>query len=278
MPTRTVKKTAVVASAQAAVDWNKEFRSSTDYFAFVSKAAKKAVDGDGRAAFYVSKILGPCLVMARLYGGKADPEEAFNEAMATQAFNPSWLVDKERKEFRACAGFLKGDAFADLPKRAAGYNSPRYWSDMAYQNNDPIAQTAHAASEIGSPISPNPGSIEIAQSDISHAIASGDPEAIFRAGSIISNGLYVDRIEGYALSLAACDLGYDCSANNTDDIIFANCAAAGTCQAGAVFSDVVTKAIGPDGYAQAYARAQQIEDALTRDDTSALQQFSQLKR
>ena len=92
----------------------------------------------------------------------------------------------------------------------------------------------------------------------------------------MTNGLSVDPIQGYAFSIAACDLGYDCSAGNSDDAFFAHCVALGNCQAGAVFSDVVTQAIGVEGYARAYDRAQQIERALSEGDAPALQQFAQL--
>ena len=61
------------------------------------------------------------------------------------------------------------------------------------------------------------------------------------------------------------------------DLPFGECVAMGTCAPGSVFSDWVTKNIGADGYAQAYARAQQIKDALAQGDTSALQQFAKLK-
>jgi len=121
--------------------------------------------------------------------------------------------------------------------------------DLAYQNNDPIAQTVHAALAVSS-TSPNSDQIQVAQTDINNAIASGDPEALFDAGMMITNGHYIDRVEGFALSLAACDLGYDCTAaNSTDsDLPFGECVAMGTCAPGSVFSDWVTKNIGADGY------------------------------
>jgi hypothetical protein len=262
---------------QRTANWNRELQASNDYFAFVSKAAPKALAGDGRAALLVSKALRQCLLMTRLYGNEVDPEAAFSQALATQAVYSTELAAQKEKEFHECKRFFKDDPFVDLPSRDGGYSSPRFWGDLAYQSNDPIAQTFHAAAAIGSPISPKPGSLEIAQSDLNQAISSGDPEAIFRAGLIISNGLYVDPFQGYAVSLAACDLGFNCSASNTDDILFQNCVAISTCETGAAFSDVVIKAIGSDGYAQAYARAQEIESALARGDTGALEQFAQLK-
>jgi len=280
--TRPTKK--VLPTDRPAVDWNKEFQTSSDYFPLLAKAAKAGLEGDGRAAYYVSRKWLECAADAHQYGSAEHPEEKFNEAMSQLAYAPPELIEKQRRRFHACSGFYKlgdphgNDVFADLPNREGGYRSPKFWMDLAYQNNDPIAQTVHAALAVSS-TSPNSDQIQAAQTDINNAIASGDPEALFDAGMMITNGLYTDRVEGFALSLAACDLGHDCTAANStgDDLPFGECVAMGTCAPGSVFSDWVTKNIGADGYAQAYARAQQIKDALAQGDTSALQQFAKLK-
>jgi hypothetical protein len=279
-------KKVVLAAEHSAVtvDWNKEFQTSTDYFPLIAKAAKAGLDGDGRAAYYVSRKWLECLSFAHQYGSAEHPEEKFNDDMSQFAYAPPELIEKKRKQFQDCAGFYKlndpkgNDVFADLPSREGGYKSVKFWMDLAYQNEDPVAQTVHAAVAVSS-MSPNPEQIQVAQEDLNRAIASGDPEAIFHAGMIITNGLYVDRIEGFALSLAACDLGYDCAAANSNgsDFPFGECVAMGTCPAGSTFPDWVTKNLGAEGYAQAYARAQQIKEALAQGNTSALQQFAQLK-
>ena len=97
--------------------------------------------------------------------------------------------------------------------------------------------------------------------DIDSAVGSGNPDALFQAGTILSNGYGIDALQGFALSIAACDLGYDCSAE-TNPTYFGFCVAAGKCPPGTSFADVVTKSVGADGYATAYERAQQIENAL----------------
>lgn len=260
----------------AHLNWDEEARTSVDHFKFIQSASKAGLAGDGRAAYHVAQMLMPCLLDARLYGNAANPEIEFDVVMATAAITPQ-LTEQKRSELRNCAGFMKGeDVFANLPTREGGYKSYKFWLDLAYRAGDPVAQTEHAALAIGNVVSPNPGSIRIAQMDINNAIASGDPEAIFRVGFFISNGLSVDRIQGYAISLAACDLGYDCSASNAS-LVFGYCVAMSTCPEGTLFSDYVVKDIGPDGYAQAYNRAQQIEQALAENDIHALQQFAHLK-
>jgi hypothetical protein len=274
------------AVARMAVNWDEEFRTSTDYFPLIARAAKAALNGDGRAAYYVSRKWLECQSLVQQYSGTGvQPEGKFNEQMAMFASLPPELIEKKQKQFHDCAGFYKGDdrkgndVFADLPQRDGGYNSVKFWRDLAYQNNDPIAQTEHAALSISSSVSPTPDQIQVAQVDINHAIASGDPAAIYNAGMIITNGLYADRIQGFALSLAACELGYDCTAKTSggSDIPFGECVAMGTCSPGETFTDWVNKHIGAEGYAQAYARAQLIKTALAQGDSNALQKFAQLK-
>ena len=75
--------------------------------------------------------------------------------------------------------------------------------------------------------------------------------------------------------IAACNLGYDCTANN--EFAFGACVAANACQQGEIYTDKIRNAIGDSEYAKAYSRAQQLEDALARNDMGAVQQFVQLK-
>jgi hypothetical protein len=106
---------------------------------------------------------------------------------------------------------------------------------------------------------------------------SRDPAALFQVGRLLSDGnASSDPLQGFALSIAACNMGYDCSTNNSD--IFHGCATQGQCPLGATYADTIKKLVGEEGYAQAYARAQQIQDAMARDDINALHQFGQLKR
>jgi hypothetical protein len=286
-PTQQYEKSPPGVKKQPVIDWNKEFKSSSDYFPLIAKAGKAALNGDGRAAHYVSLRLGDCLLMARMYGSAVDPKATLEQEIAARiGQSPPEFADMERRQLEACAGFYKvndvngNDVFEDLPKREGGYRSKQFWRDLAYQNNDPVAEADHAALSMTNATSPKPDEIKIAQVDVNNAIVSGDPEAIYRAGTFITSGPHSDQIQGFALSLAACDLGYDCTAQNSTntDFPFGACVSMGTCSPGETFSDWVTKNIGADGYAKAYARAQQIKAALAQGDTSALQQFAQLKQ
>jgi hypothetical protein len=259
--------------------WDKQFKTSHDYFQFVAQAAQAAYRGDGRAAYYVSRALQQCSLMKASYGNAPDPETALNAALAA---SPSWVSDAQRNTFRLCQGFFHGDAFKDLPARPDGYAKSTFWMDIAYQDADPIAQSFHAGSTISlgnydSPTEANRAAFDAAQQDINSAVVSGDPATLFEIGSILSNGHAKDPLQGYALSIAACDLGYDCSAESNPQF-FGVCASAGTCSPATTLNDVITNSVGSAGYAEAYARAQQIENAISRQDNAALVGFVQLKR
>jgi hypothetical protein len=187
--------------------------SVRDDFEFVAKSAKKALDGDGKAALEIGDV-----------------------------------------------------------------ESMRFWNDLAYQENNPVAMTQHAAGQSGIITGTADNSkIEIAQSDIDKAAASGDPEALFLVGGLLADGrVGKDPLNGFAVMIAACNLGYDCTTNN--EFAFGACAAANMCAQGEIYTDKIRETIGEADFARAYSRAQQFQDALARGDTSAVQQFVQLKR
>jgi hypothetical protein len=272
---------SAVATAQVGTNWAKEYNATSDYFNFVVRAARNALDGDGSAALYISKALYLCLPIARQYARSINPETDFNAYWAGMTKAPQWVVDKARKDFQSCNGFIKGDAFAGLPERPGGYSSSGYWMEQAAKDQDPVALSLQAGSDISKASSENSGdvktkSLESAQVAINNAIASKNPAALFQVGQLLSDGhASSDPLQGFAVSIAACNLGYDCTANNAE--LFHDCAVQGACPQGINYSDVIKKVVGVAGYAQAYARAQQLEDAMARGDTSAVQKFVQLK-
>jgi hypothetical protein len=281
IPVSVTQKLPVKTQADSAVDWEREFNASSDYFSFVSKAARKAYAGDGRAAFYISSALYLCLPIMREYANSKDPQSEFDAGWSARTKAPQWVVEKARKDFKTCAGFLKADAFAGLPDRAGGYYSARYWSDESIKDDDPIAQAEQAGSDVLKSVlekssDANAKYLESAQLEVNKAVASQDPAALFKVGLLLSDGLASnDPLQGFAISIAACNLGYDCTTANV--ALFRDCAALGTCATGMHYADIIKQAVGDDGYVQAYARAQQIQEAIVRGDTKAVEQFVQLK-
>jgi hypothetical protein len=282
MPVALTQKPPVKTQTDSAVDWEREFNNSSDYFAFVSKAARKAYDGDGRAALYISKALYLCVPTMKEFAKSSDAQADFDAVWATRTKAPQSTVERARKDFQTCAGFLKADAFAGLPNRAGGYNSIRFWSGESTKDGDPIAQVEEAGADIAKTVltkssDENAKSLESAQLEINKAMASKDPAALFQVGRLLSDGhASSDLLQGFAISIAACNLGYDCTTANAE--LFQSCAARGTCAAGMTYADMIKQVVGDSGYAQAYARAQQIQEAIARGDTKTVEQFAQLKR
>jgi hypothetical protein len=250
---------------------------SQDDFAFVANSAKKALEGDGKAAREIAGVLEKCIPVKYQYRDKQDPEATFENELVGKNL-PQWAIDRMRAGFLECRDFIHGgNAFAGLPDRPGGYESMRFWNDLAYRENDPTALAQHAAGQPGIVTgSADSSKIRAAQIDINKGAATGDPEALFRIGFLLADGrVGQDPLNGFAVMIAACNLGYDCTTNN--EFAFGACAAANACQQGEIYTDKIRDTIGDADYARAYSRALQLQDALARADANAVLQFVQLK-
>jgi TPR repeat protein len=245
-------------------------------FQFVAKSARKALDGDGKAALKIVDVLVKCVPIKIQYRDKPDPQAAFENELAGKSL-PQWIIDRMRTKFLECSDFIHGTPFAGLPDRPGGYESIRFWNDLAYQENNPVALAQHAAAQPGLITgTADSAKIEAAQSDINKSAATGDPEALFRVGFLLADSRVAqDPLNAFAVMIAACNLGYDCTTNN--EFAFGACVAANLCPQGEIYTDKIRNAIGDTIYAKAYGRAQQFQDALARGDTNAVEQFVQLK-
>jgi hypothetical protein len=266
----------VAKSAETVANAGRQLKPTNGDFAFVANTARKALDGDGKAALQIGDVLLKCIPIKHQYRDTPDPQAEFENQLATLKL-PEWALDRMRTTFLECRGFIHGNPFVGLPDRPGGYESMRFWNDLAYQENNPVALTQHAAAQAGIITGTADSSeIQIAQSDIDRAAAMGDPEALFRIGLLLSHfRVGQDPLNGFAVAIAACNLGYDCTTNN--EFAFGVCVAANMCPQGQLYTDQIRDSIGEANYAKAYSRAQQFQDALARGDTSAVRQFVQLK-
>ena len=266
----------VPQAAATSADSNHMLKLAKDDFEFVANSAKKALNGDGKAALEIGDVLVKCEPIKIQYRDKPDPQAAFENELIGKNL-PQWAIEHVRARFLECRNFIHGNPFAGLPDRPGGYESMRFWNDLAYQENNPVALTQHAAAQTGIVTgSADNSKIQAAQTDINKGAATGDPEALFRIGFLLADGrVGQDPLNGFAAMIAACNLGYDCTANN--EFAFGACVAANACQQGEIYTDKIRNAIGDSEYAKAYSRAQQLEDALARNDMGAVQQFVQLK-
>ena len=111
--------------------------ASKDDFGFVANSAKKALDGDGKAALQIADVLVKCLPIKIQYRDKPDPQAALESELADQK-SPQWVIDRMRTRFLACRGFIHGNSFAGLPDRPGGYESIRFWNELAYQDRKSV--------------------------------------------------------------------------------------------------------------------------------------------
>jgi hypothetical protein len=265
-----VDRNAPLAEAQ----WPALFTSSSDLFAFAKKAAVPAFRGDGTAALYLARALELCQLQVVLYGRAPDPRSAFENWLSEQEYMPEPEVAKFERNFDLCKGFFSGDAFASLPPKKGGYLSFSYWLNAASSDGNPVAEVIHVANEL--PAVGNGRNPRGAEAMLVSAVSTGDPEAVFRAGYFLLDGHGGNGVDAYAVAIAGCDLGYDCSADNS--FIFGDCARLGGCSPGLDFQDMVSQEIGPAGYAKAYAVARQLEAAISQGDTAAISKVVYLSK
>lgn len=272
----------VLASHPHKTNWGALFASSNDYFVFVKGAEYAALHNDGAAALYISRALQVCQLEVFMYGGKPDPQTAFQEWLSGQAHMPEFAVATQKRNFDLCKGFFKANAFAGLPPLSHGsYLSASLWRNLAYKEGNPVAEVMHTAMQfpgLGVPSGPQGRQmVAEAQKTLVGAIASGDPEAVFRVGSFLVDGARTsDETRAFAIALTGCNLGFDCSGDN--HLIFGDCVAAmEACQTGENYADVVTKIVGLSGYSKAYALAQELTEAISEGDVATIRRFVQLK-
>ena len=283
LPLRSARSATTTGKGTTPAGWTAKFRASDDYLKFVKEALPPAVNSDGRAAWYVGEVLRKCSLVMRLYRGSADPEAQLNQELASMSKAPQWARDLRAQETRRCLGLALEDAFKDLPPREGGYPIS-YWEQQALAGNDPLAQERAAAEALAAvAVTPNMSRDEranqfrIAQTDLRGAMMSGDPDALYQAGMLLADPHYsTDSLSGVAVALAACDLGRDCSAANPDNVFY-RCRLSGACPADADLAYYLQQSLGAEGYAQVYARAQEVKQLIQAGDWNAVMASLKLK-
>jgi hypothetical protein len=253
-------------------EWTAKFRASDDYLKFIKEALPAAVSGDGRAAWYIKEALSSCANVVRTYRGSADPQAQLQQQLEGMPHAPQWARDLLEKKTNRCLGLAQNDPFVSLPERQGGYPSA-YWYEQALADDDPLAHEHKAADAIAA-ISVNQNMseaertkrLEVVETNLRTAVQSGDPDALYHAGALLTDGRYSSNpLNGIAVALAACDLGHDCSAGNPENS-WSNCKLNGACPADADYAYFIQQSLGPEKYAQTYSHAQEIEQSIRAGD------------
>lgn len=275
---------ASVATAAVTADWTKKYRSSDNYLQFVKDALPAAVSGDGRASWYIAEALRSCALVMKTYKDVADPEAQLNQTLVSMTKAPGWTKDLLAQKTHRCLGLAQEDPFASLPSKVGGYPAA-YWNHQAVVYGDPVAQESQVqdalgAVAVGYQLSDTEKEASLGQVDttLRSVVASGDPDAIFKAGVAMADPQFVDDpLNGLAVALAACDLGHDCSANNTENV-FANCKLSGACPADADYAYYLQQSLGPEQFAQVYERSQLVKQAVESGDSDTVMKYLALTK
>ncbi len=267
-------------SGQEPDTWKSEYLRTHDYAAFVSTAAKAASAGDGNAAWYVGEAIAVCGGVIKFRGETANAKQAYMKAH-TYPTTPPDRVAMTSALFDQCIGLAQSPEFVDWQVGKGGKMSVQYWRDRALELGEPSAKAAYVIANIAvvQTVKSPEERAQLKQQLTNYSrdvVRSKDPDAIFQLGNRMINGdIAREPTFGFAMALAACDLGYDCSAQNKQNY-WSDCASSGRCPADQDFPGIVKQALGDRRYALAYARAQEFKDLLARDAWDELDAFVKL--
>lgn len=255
---------ARVAAAAPAASWKERYESADDDLSAVKAALPAAQAGDGRAAYSIAQTLHSCADVISRYHDSADPEAQLREEIVELQRGtpgvrkhplPQWVLDDREHNTRRCLRLAK--------EGVPGGHDGDYWYAKALVAGDPLALEDEArdaaANIVADPLMSadvKAAKLKVIQDNLRAVVESGDPDALFQAGQMLSGSphLTTDTLQGIAVQLAACDLGANCPKTDSQS----GCVMMGTCPVGADFAYYMQQSLGQEGYAQVYARAQQV--------------------
>jgi hypothetical protein len=202
--------------------------------------------------------------------GGGDVHKALQDRLGSPYMTPAARA-QETIRFKRCEGFLAGNAFASLPPRDGGYPK-EYWLDRATQSGDALAQVQALSvnlSQMGAPGDSNAKLKTSMETYEARALGSGDPAALMMLGTVLSNPSPLqDTDAAFALQVAACETGFDCSFSNPH---FGFCLPGqDNCYKTGTYEEMLQQGYGAAGYAKLYAKAQDIEDLLQRGEADVV--------
>jgi hypothetical protein len=262
--------------------WSTAFFHRRDVYEFVTRAAESALAGDGEAAYYVAQSVMRCFGRERDAWNAADPEAAFVAKWAKYP-NDHFAIENDRKLMQDCLRYVRADAFVALPPRVGGYNDPGFWNSRAYGSGNPRALAQHTLLALGgltdATSATNASVIDTAEADMHTVLTSGDLGAMFDLGLVFdSPANRTSGDQGIVVRLAACDLGFDCTTGNPAVRDWMGCFSQDNCSEITEFQDIVRQGLPASMYADAFARAQELANAVRRGDTDYLRQFARVRR
>jgi TPR repeat protein len=179
-----------------------DFWRATDYLAFVDRHLDAALGGDAEAAYFVAMAQQACIpaVGRPTLSGKTEAIEAW---LARRPELSDEQAASYRRRLRRCAGFLETYTSEDDAEVLA---------EAADALLRAAADAGHPAAIVESRMwvadgwRDGPGRDAVLD-QLAGAAASGHPEALRKLGE------YLGGDAGVALTVLACEAGYDCGAD-----------------------------------------------------------------
>jgi len=261
--------------------WTARYQESEDYFAFAEAAGRAAVAGDVRAQYVLSQVLLECYVEVGLTVamGKGSIAENVEARLAAAPGYREQDRVRVRREVQRCEGFFDGHPLASLSLPAEA-QTHEYWFEKAVAAGDPQAvmdRAAKAVAQYGADDAESKSALfaEVF-GDVRIAVASREPAALAKVGWMYTSPTVArDSVfQGPAWLMAACQLGYDCSAPNPE--LGRACLDAGTCIAGLTLADVFQRDLGARQFAKVYAASQDIVFKVNEGDWEGLRQYLEM--
>ena len=244
-----------------------------DYFVFAEGAAPAALAGDPRAQYELGQVLLAC-------EKELAPVASMRSTTAAGSVQ-AYLALMPRAEDRAsvaqriqrCEKFLDGSPLDGLgaPEDA---RSSRYWLDRAAASRDPLAVMDRALAESTGQHwdSVPPERRARLLDDVRVAVASREPAALFKIGTLFSSAMVArDTALGAAWRIAACEAGYDCSNGNPE--VGQGCSERNVCDPTSNLVQTMQQDLGEARFAEVRAEGRDILARINRGDWDGLEPY-----
>jgi hypothetical protein len=243
-------------------DWVAQFHTvGSNYFEFVTMAARAAFEGDSAAQYYISRALSRCEETNALYQDADSADQAVSHLANFPAF-----LELERQEYLNCGKFRSENPFKDLPQRPGGYPA-EYWRSRALASRYPVAVVAASLDSPG----------QYTPQTIATALATGNADAMLLFGwsqTTAAKATETAPIMAAAWVLAACRSGANCGPTN-DVLPLAPCRARVElgCTERYTAVDELTATLGSQELDDANLLAQDIQLSMKYRDPGRLMKF-----
>jgi hypothetical protein len=253
--------------------------SQDDFVVAFASLVKRAEEGDLAAAWDISRLLHTCGLVIRAIRRGA-PVDSVDGVLGST--HPAWSELKE-KEQRNCAELARAPEYASWghEKRGDKFFAPT-WASRALEGKYPVAVADDMAKElwriedIQDPIA-RQTSLQQAQQKLRGLVQTRNPEVLYIVGMSLSDPRFSSRPErGFAMALASCSLGYDCSSENPVNP-WHNCRYFGQCTDGQTLEQNMQSSMPPSYFAKVYGEYQELLELLTRGDWSVINEWVRLK-